>query len=97
MLLFIEKLQKIRFTVDRNQINTWSKKISDLGIGKKNYQSLIRKKNTKSVKQSWIITYQQKTFKYSSNVDIKLIITEHPKTSHKLSKTIYKVTWKSGF
>ena len=42
-------------------------------------------KNKKSVKQSDIITYQRKTF---DTVDIKSIITEHPKSSHKLSKTI---------
>ena len=42
-------------------------------------------KNKKSVKQSEIITDQRKTF---DTVDIKSIITEHPKSSHKLSKTI---------
>ena len=34
-----------------------------------------------------IITYQPKTFK-SSIDDIKSVITEHPKTSHKLRMTI---------
>ena len=52
---------------------------------KEHYQSFIRQKNRKSVKQSEIITYQLKTFEI---VDIKPIVTEHPKTSHKLSKTI---------
>ena len=47
--------------------------------------SFIRKKNTKSVKQSEIITYQPKTF---DTVDIKSVITEHPKTSHILSEAI---------
>ena len=37
------------------------------------------------MKQSEIITYELNTFDI---VDIKLVITEHPKTSHKLSKTI---------
>ena len=55
---------------------------------KKHYQSFIRKKNRKSVKQSEIITYESQTFEKPNTVDIKLIITEHPKTSHKLSKTI---------
>ena len=53
-------------------------------------QSFIRKKNTKSVKvkQSKIIPYQPKTFENPNTVDIKSVITEHPKTSHKLPKTI---------
>ena len=55
---------------------------------KKHYQSFIRKKNRKSVKQSGIITYEPKIFEKPNTVDIKLIITEHSKTSHKLSKTI---------
>ena len=39
----------------------------------------------RSVKQSDIITYQSKTFEMA---DIKSDITEHPKTSQKLPKTI---------
>ena len=54
---------------------------------KKHYHSFIRKKNTKSVKQSKIITYQTKTFENPNIVDIKSIITKHAKTSHILSKT----------
>ena len=34
------------------------------------------------------MTYQPKTFENSNIVDTKSVITEHPKTSHKLSKTI---------
>ena len=49
---------------------------------KEHCQSFIRKKNTKSE----ILTYQPKTFKNPDVVDIKSVITEHPKTSHKLSK-----------
>ena len=45
-------------------------------------------KNTKSLKQSEVITYQPKTFENPNIVVKKLIITEHPKTSHKLFKTI---------
>ena len=60
---------------------------------KEHYQSFIRKKNRKSVKQSEIITYQPKTF---DTVEIKSIIAEHPKTSHKLSKTIRQAE-KRGF
>ena len=51
---------------------------------------LSRKKNRKLVKKSEIITYQQKTFENPNNVDMKSVIIEHPKTSHKLSKTIRK-------
>ena len=35
-----------------------------------------------------MITHQLKTFENPNIVDIKLVIIEHPKTSHKLSKTI---------
>ena len=68
--------------------NNLIEKIPDPRISKEHYQSLIKKKNTKSVKQSKIITYQPKTFENRNTVHIKSIITEHPKTSHKLFKTI---------
>ena len=58
----------------------------------KHYQSFIRDKSTKSVKQSKIITYQPKTFENPNSVDIKPVITEHSKISRKLSKTIRQVT-----
>ena len=51
---------------------------------KEHYQSFIRKKNRKSVKQSEIITYQPKTFENPSIVNIKSVIIQHPKTSYKL-------------
>ena len=54
------------------------------------YESFLRKKNRKSVKQSEIITYQLKTFQNSNIIDIKSDFREHTKTSHKLSKTIRK-------
>ena len=44
--------------------------------------------NKKSVKQSEIITNQSRTFQNPDIADIKPIITEHPKTSHELPKTI---------
>ena len=44
----------------------------------------------KSVKQSEIITYQPKKFQNPNIVDIKSVITGHPKISHKFSKTIRK-------
>ena len=34
------------------------------------------------------VTYQSKTFENPNIVDIKSVITQHPKTSHQLSKTI---------
>ena len=43
---------------------------------KERYQSFIRKKNTKSVKQSKIITYQSKTFENPNIADIKSVIIE---------------------
>ena len=49
-----------------------------------------RKKNRKSVRQLKIITYQQKTFQNPNIVDIKSVITKHPKTSHNFSKTMRK-------
>ena len=55
---------------------------------KQHYQSFIKRKNRKSVKQLKVITDQPKTFEKSNVADIKAAITEHPKTSHKLSKTI---------
>ena len=51
---------------------------------KEHYQSFMIMKNRKSVEQSEMITYQPKAFNI---IDIKSIITKHPKTSHKLSKT----------
>ena len=57
---------------------------TDARNAKEHHESFLRK-NRKSVKQSEIITYQPKTF---DTVNIKSVITQHPITSHKLSKTI---------
>ena len=46
--------------------------------------------------KSKIITKQRKTFENPNTVDTKSIIIEHPKTFHKLSKTIRQVE-KVGF
>ena len=59
--------------------------VPDLRNAKEHYESVLRKKSKESVKQSEISTYQPKAF---DTVDIKSVITEHPKTSHKLSKTV---------
>ena len=68
--------------------NKLIEKIPDSHNAEEPYQSFIRIKSRKSVKQSEIITYQPKSFKKPNIVDIKSVITEHPKTSHNLSKTI---------
>ena len=68
--------------------NAWKKKLIEKipypCNAKEHYQSFIRKKNTKSETSTSI----PKTF---DTVDIKSIITEHLKTSHKLSKIIRQV------
>ena len=66
-------------------------KVPDPCNSKQNFESFLRKKNRKIVKQSEIITYQPKTFKNPNIVDIKSVITEHPKTAYKLSKIIRRV------
>ena len=63
-------------------------KIPDPRNAKEHYQSFLKKKSRKSVKQSEIITYQPKTFKNPNIVDIKPVVTEYPEPSHKLLKTI---------
>ena len=68
-------------------MNKLIEKIPDPPNAKKYSQSIIRK-ITKSVKQTEVIFYHAKTFENSNIVDIKSVITEHPKISHKLSKTI---------
>ena len=70
-----------RFIVACKQIE----KIPDPCNAKEHYQSFIKKKKRKSLKQSEIVTYQPKTFKNPNIVHIKSVITKHPKTSHKLS------------
>ena len=68
--------------------NKLIEKTSNPRNAKEHNQSFIRKKNTKSVKQLEIITYQWKTFENPNIVHIKSFVTEHPKTSHELSKAI---------
>ena len=64
-------------TIISNEEN--NEEIPDPRNAKEHYQSFIRKKNTKSVKQLKIITYQPKTFANPNFADIKSVITEHPK------------------
>ena len=63
-------------------------KITDPHNAKEHYESFLKKKNRKSGKQSEIFTYQPKPFENPNIVDIKLVLTEHPQISLKLSKTI---------
>ena len=63
--------------------NKLKEKVPDPHNAKQHYQLFVRRKSRKSVKPSKI-----KTFENPNLVDIKSIITEHPKASHKLSKTI---------
>ena len=65
-----------------------TEKMPDPRNAKKHYQSFLRKKNTKPVEQSKIITQQPKTFKNPNTIDINSVIIYHLKTLHKLSKTI---------
>ena len=67
--------------------NKFKKYAPDPCNAKEQYESFWRKKKRESVKPSEIITYKPKIF---DTVDIKSDITEHPKTSHKSSKTIRK-------
>ena len=80
-LLFNETLKEKDLLLLANKLIG---KVPDSCNAKKHYQSFISKKNTKSE----IITYQPKTFENPNTVDIKSVITRHPKTSNKLSKTI---------
>ena len=59
-------------------------KIPDATNAKLNYQFYVKRENTKLVGQSEITI----TNNYSTTVDIKSVTIEHPKTSHKLSKTM---------
>ena len=69
-------------------------KIPDPRNDKELYQLFLRKKNRSNEetfkKQSQIITYQVKKNGNTNTVDIKSVITKHPKFWHKLSKTIGK-------
>ena len=61
----------------------------DPSNAKEYYNSYLKRKNTKLVvKRPKIITQQLKSIENPGIVDIKSVIIEHPKTSHKLSKTI---------
>ena len=51
-------------------------------------KSFLKNKNKKLIKRSKLITRQSKNIENSYIVDIISVTIEHPKTFHKLSKTI---------
>ena len=85
-LVFLRKTVVIQWNAWKKKdllflANKLIEKIPNPRNAKEHYQSFIRKKNAKSVKQSEIITYQPKTFENTNIVDIKSVITKHPKTT----------------
>ena len=81
----MKHLQKKDFSLPATKL---IEQIIDPKNVKQYYQSYIKRKNKKSIKQSKIITYQPKSFEDANIDDIKLVTIEHPKTSHKWSETI---------
>ena len=75
-------MKENKFNVAWKQIG----KIPDSHNAKEHYQLFIRKRH--KISKTLRNTYQLKPFENSNNVDIKSIIAEHQKTSHKLSNTI---------
>ena len=51
----------------------------------------MKRKNTKLVKRSEIITQQPETVENPNIAGIKSVIIEHPKTLHKLPKTMKQI------
>ena len=81
----IKRHREKRSTIVSKKIK---RKIPDPSNVKEYYQSYLKRKNIKSVKRSKTITHQLKTFENPNIVNIKSVIIEHLKTSHKLFKTI---------
>ena len=75
-------MKENKFNVAWKQIG----KIPDSHNAKEHYQLFIRKRH--KISKTLRNTYQLKPFENPNNVDIKSIIAEHQKTSHKLSNTI---------
>ena len=63
-------------------------KIPDAINAKAYYQSYLKRKTKKLVKRSKINTQQRKALENQNILDIKTVIIKHPKSSHKLSKTV---------
>ena len=64
--------------------NKLMEKIPDPRNANEHYQSFVRKKNTKLLRQWKIITDQPKSFENPNITDIKSIITKHPKKAEKV-------------
>ena len=71
--------------------NKLIEKITDPRNAKEHYQTFIRKKNRKLVKQFETSTYQPKTFENPNITNIKSVITEHSKISYKTMFTSYRI------
>ena len=88
--IFKKHFGRIGFSKESNIYNclqlNQQKKILDPRNAKEHYESFVRKKNTKSVKQSKIITQQLKDLENPNIAYVKSVIIEHPRTSHELSK-----------
>ena len=76
------KRLKKRFAIACNQIN---RKMLATSNAKEHYDFYLKRKNTKSVKRSKVISQQLKSIE--NIVDIKSVVIKHPKTSQKFSKT----------
>ena len=66
--------------------NKLREKVPDPCNAKQHYDSFLKKKNRKSIKQSDIITYQPKTFQNPNMVDIKQATVEQPEVVGKPSE-----------
>ena len=67
---------------------TLIEKIADPSYAKEYCNSYLKRKNTKLVKRSKIITHKLKSIESPSIADMKSVTLEHPETSNKLSKSI---------
>ena len=65
-----------------------TKLVETATTAKQYYKFYLKRKNTKLLKKSKIITQQPKNFENTITDDIKSVTIEHPKTSHKLSNAI---------
>ena len=74
------KSETLSLKTNINKLVFLIEKILDPQNAQGHYLSFMIKKNTKSVKQSDIITYQVKAFKNPNIIDIKSVIIKHPKT-----------------
>ena len=88
--IFENYYKRIGFSKENSYYSMKHLKKKDLLLlGSKLIEKIPDPRNAKDHYQlSKIITYQPKTFENSNIADVKSVITEHPKTSHKLSKTI---------